>query len=838
MSSTRYIKTPTGSENALLPARDHAKHATPAIPISGRNQDFQRSRNIKTLPTPNWKQRMKVVPDLNVPPTVTFKASILLSRTLPDHHRSLRRPTSSICLKRCRVPKEKALTRNCFQSPLQRLNQRHRLRPIVWRPPTGIITNPSNIAVQPAKTPTLGLLGQVDRVSTNGQTTSRIDLGDEDHRRSTTPDTAYLMAAPMLFSRATARVVQGWESAETGDWCTSGEFVRTVHSRTFSNNPRPSALSLELPRGVDSARAEVRGGSASGSLSSILTNWERHAERHAAPPGSKAGSEYLAPKRSPKPEEPPREARLLGQENDPSLHTHYSHKGELAWDKKVKNEGEFAWDKKVKNETQEKKKAQETKEAEREAEAKSEKKVVARKPLSPAHMRKPTIQESRSAFVSSCTDALRKKSHSQRTTKRCSSPPEKDDLPLHTHYSYEHDLAWDKKVKNEAQEKKKAGEAKEAEREAGAKSKKVCTEAFEPGTYEDTNNSRITQRVRQQLHGRAAQEVALTKDYYEERIFKHAARSTTMKRESSDAQRQAQQGSGKEYVAVVQFHASLALGKAEFRAALEKLEGAVFQTPPEISAVKKELRVRTAYEITAIELVGQLFLPLVVDSHQTPQLYIVHLHPGVIPLGHTAVFSQGKTFNDDRYIRSVTKPIEYLLADYKRIVRKVTAVTAICHEGFITLTESRNSRGEIPLLTMHNAPTLSSKNARSRRESRDGGGKRRVSLPRMGEPGARCQEHAPGPIDRTTFTRVSEHGKLIITSSVSRLGRGHPRPIPQDESGARTNRLEAILMFLLPFNSLQGSLQQGNDDGANEPTLQQNHSGPGNDPAQYLNGQR
>jgi len=61
-----------------------------------------------------------------------------------------------------------------------------------------------------------------------------------------------------------------------------------------------------------------------------------------------------------------------------------------------------------------------------------------------------------------------------------------------------------------------------------------------------------------------------------------------------------QQGAGKEYVCVVRFHDTLPDEKALTRG-LETLTGALFQRPPLISAVKRQLRVRTIYESKLIE---------------------------------------------------------------------------------------------------------------------------------------------------------------------------------------------------------------------------------------------
>lgn len=61
-----------------------------------------------------------------------------------------------------------------------------------------------------------------------------------------------------------------------------------------------------------------------------------------------------------------------------------------------------------------------------------------------------------------------------------------------------------------------------------------------------------------------------------------------------------QQGAGKEYVCVLRLHDTLE-NEAALPRALETLTGALFQRPPLISAVKRQLRVRTIYESKLIE---------------------------------------------------------------------------------------------------------------------------------------------------------------------------------------------------------------------------------------------
>lgn len=61
-----------------------------------------------------------------------------------------------------------------------------------------------------------------------------------------------------------------------------------------------------------------------------------------------------------------------------------------------------------------------------------------------------------------------------------------------------------------------------------------------------------------------------------------------------------QQNAGKEYVSIVRLHSAIEDSKQLYQA-LEKLTGALFQRPPLISAVKRQLRVRTIYESKLIE---------------------------------------------------------------------------------------------------------------------------------------------------------------------------------------------------------------------------------------------
>lgn len=72
-----------------------------------------------------------------------------------------------------------------------------------------------------------------------------------------------------------------------------------------------------------------------------------------------------------------------------------------------------------------------------------------------------------------------------------------------------------------------------------------------------------------------------------------------------------QQSAGKEYVAVFKLHSAVE-SVAKVNQGLEKLRGALFQRPPLISAVKRQLRVRTVYDSKLLDYdmernMGKLF---------------------------------------------------------------------------------------------------------------------------------------------------------------------------------------------------------------------------------------
>ncbi|KAK7751661.1 centromere/microtubule-binding protein cbf5 [Diatrype stigma] len=167
-----------------------------------------------------------------------------------------------------------------------------------------------------------------------------------------------------------------------------------------------------------------------------------------------------------------------------------------------------------------------------------------------------------------------------------------------------------------------------------------------------------------------------------------------------------QQGAGKEYVAIIRFHDKVPGGEAQFARALETLTGALFQRPPLISAVKRQLRIRTIHESKLIEFDNDRHLGVFwVSCEAGTYIRTLCVHLGLL-LGvgahmqelrrvrsgamdetkdlvtlHDVLDAQWTYDNtrDEAYLRKVIAPLETLLTSYKRIVVKDSTVNAICY---------------------------------------------------------------------------------------------------------------------------------------------------------------
>ncbi|KAE8451897.1 centromere/microtubule-binding protein cbf5 [Mollisiaceae sp. DMI_Dod_QoI] len=167
-----------------------------------------------------------------------------------------------------------------------------------------------------------------------------------------------------------------------------------------------------------------------------------------------------------------------------------------------------------------------------------------------------------------------------------------------------------------------------------------------------------------------------------------------------------QQGAGKEYVCVIRLHDKLPGGEAQFARALETLTGALFQRPPLISAVKRQLRIRTIHESKLYEFDNDRHLGVFwVSCEAGTYIRTLCVHLGLL-LGvgahmqelrrvrsgamdeqenmvtlHDVLDAQWMQDNtrDETYLRKVIAPLETLLTTYKRIVVKDSAVNAVCY---------------------------------------------------------------------------------------------------------------------------------------------------------------
>ncbi|KAG0927830.1 hypothetical protein G6F57_014107 [Rhizopus arrhizus] len=166
-----------------------------------------------------------------------------------------------------------------------------------------------------------------------------------------------------------------------------------------------------------------------------------------------------------------------------------------------------------------------------------------------------------------------------------------------------------------------------------------------------------------------------------------------------------QQSAGKEYVCILRLHDAIESEK-KLSQAIETLTGALFQRPPLISAVKRQLRVRTIHESKLLEFDNDRHLAVFWASCEAgTYMRTLCVHLGLL-LGvgghmqelrrvrsgttsenddivtmHDVLDAQWLYDNtkDESYLRRVIRPLESLLTNYKRVVVKDSAVNAICY---------------------------------------------------------------------------------------------------------------------------------------------------------------
>lgn len=172
-----------------------------------------------------------------------------------------------------------------------------------------------------------------------------------------------------------------------------------------------------------------------------------------------------------------------------------------------------------------------------------------------------------------------------------------------------------------------------------------------------------------------------------------------------------QQGAGKEYVCIVKLHDAIQ-DEMKLSKAIETLTGAMFQRPPLISAVKRQLRIRTIYESKLLEFdedrrLGVFWISCEAGTYVRTMCVHIGLLLGVgaqmaelrrVRSGimdenslmytmHDVMDAQYLYDNnkDESYLRKIVMPLETILVKHKRIIMKDSAVNAICYGAKIML---------------------------------------------------------------------------------------------------------------------------------------------------------
>ena len=166
-----------------------------------------------------------------------------------------------------------------------------------------------------------------------------------------------------------------------------------------------------------------------------------------------------------------------------------------------------------------------------------------------------------------------------------------------------------------------------------------------------------------------------------------------------------QQSAGKEYVGIVRLHNAIE-NEAALAKIVAQLTGPLFQKPPVISAVSKELRIRNVYqskllEFDAAENLGVFWVSCEAGTYVRTLCVHMGLLLGVgghmqelrrirsgmlkedltLVTMHDVMDAQWvyEHTKDETYLRRVIMPLEYLLISYKRVVVKDSCVNAICY---------------------------------------------------------------------------------------------------------------------------------------------------------------
>jgi H/ACA ribonucleoprotein complex subunit 4 len=194
----------------------------------------------------------------------------------------------------------------------------------------------------------------------------------------------------------------------------------------------------------------------------------------------------------------------------------------------------------------------------------------------------------------------------------------------------------------------------------------------------------------------------------------------------------AQQSAGKEYVGIVRLHATVPDMLDKLTHSLQTLTGALFQRPPLIAAVKRQLRIRSIYQSKLVDYdesrnLGVFWVSCEAGTYV--RTLCVHLGLLVGTGGHmqelrrvrSGILSENQNMvtmhdlldaqylydseRDESYLRRAVMPLEVLLVNFKRLVVKDSAVNAICYgaklmlPGLLRFADDIESGEEVVMIT-------------------------------------------------------------------------------------------------------------------------------------------
>lgn len=165
-----------------------------------------------------------------------------------------------------------------------------------------------------------------------------------------------------------------------------------------------------------------------------------------------------------------------------------------------------------------------------------------------------------------------------------------------------------------------------------------------------------------------------------------------------------QQNAGKVYIAIFRLHEGAPSIK-RIQQVCETLKGALFQRPPVVSAVRRQLRIRTIFrsdllEYDPVKRMGLIRLDCEAGTYV--RTYCVHIglmlgcggvmeelrriRSGILTEEDNMVTMHDvldakwvhENYNDESYLRRIIMPLEKLLIGHKRIMVKDSTVSALC----------------------------------------------------------------------------------------------------------------------------------------------------------------